>query len=80
MIYVLYGALGVIGVIVLLGVGILCGWKGHIAWQAHTRKAVSEEASEEERRQLQAQQKAFEGMLNYNTEMAYGCTGGITDE
>lgn len=72
MIYVLYGALGTLGVLALIALGFLAGWKARVSWQKHTRRAVAEEASEDERRAILAEQKAFEGMLNYSTETAYG--------
>lgn len=72
MTYVLYGALGTIGVLALMALGFWAGWKARIAWTEHTRQAAVSEATEEERRQLRAEQKAFEGMLNYNPETAYG--------
>lgn len=72
MIYVLYGAGGVLLVLALLGIGVLIGWKGKEAWSKHTREAIVAEASEEERRRLKAEQMAFERMLNYNVDTAYG--------
>ena len=71
MIYILYGALGSLGVFALVGVGVLIGWKANNAFRRHSAAVVAEEASEEERRQLIAQQKAFEDMINYNVETAY---------
>lgn len=72
MTYVLYGAVGVIVVLLLLCFGFLLGWKARVAWVKHTRRAAADEATEEELRNLKAEQKAFEGMLNYNLETAYG--------
>jgi predicted negative regulator of RcsB-dependent stress response len=72
MVYVLYGALGILAVLGLLALGAWIGWRGHIAWQEHTHKCARQEATEEERRSLLADQRAFENMLSYNTDMAYG--------
>ncbi len=72
MIFVLYGALGTLGVLALVGLGFLAGWKARGEWVKHTRKALAEELTEEERMDVLAQQKAFEGMLNYNMDTAYG--------
>lgn len=69
--YFLYGVGGVLLVIALLAFGAVIGWKGHIAWQKHTRQAAVQEATEEEKRQLEAEQRAFSGLLNYNAEVAY---------
>lgn len=71
MAYFLYGVGGVLLVIALLVLGAVMGWKGHIAWQKHTRQAAVQEATEEEKRQLEAEQRALSGLLNYNVEMAY---------
>ena len=71
MVYLLYGAGGVLLVLALLATGAVLGWKGHIAWQKHTRQVAVQEATEEEKRLLEAEQKAFSGLLNYNVEMAY---------
>lgn len=71
MAYVLYGAGGMLLALALLATGAVIGWKGRIAWQEHTRQAVVKEATEEEKRQLEAEQKAFSGLLNYNAETAY---------
>lgn len=70
--YVLYGAGGVLLALALLLSGAVAGWKARGAWIDHTRKAVAEEVSEEEKRRLKAEQQAFDGMLNYNADIAYG--------
>ena len=71
MVYVLYGAGGMLLALGLLALGALAGWKGRGAWQERTRQAAAKEATEEEKRLLEEEQKAFHGMLNYNAEMAY---------
>lgn len=76
MAYLLYGAGGMLLVLGLLVLGAVIGWKGHISWQKHTERAVVQEATEEEKRQLEAEQKAFNGLMNYNAEMAYGIGRG----
>lgn len=79
MAYVLYGAGGVLLALALLAAGALIGWKGRIAWQEHTRQAVAKEATEEEKRELEAEQKAFSKLINYSVEMAYGGQSGFPD-
>ena len=76
MIYLIYGVGGVLLALGLLVLGFAAGWKGRAAWQEHTKRAVVQEATEEEKRQLEAEQKAFAGLLNYNTETAYGMERG----
>ena len=68
MIALVYGALGTILVLALLGLGAFLGWYCAV----HIRKKTSEEATEEERRHLAAEQRAFECMLGYNPDTAYG--------
>lgn len=79
MAYVLYGAGGVLLALALLATGALIGWKSRIAWQEHTRQAVVKEATEEEKRKLEAEQKAFSSLLNYSAEMAYGGRSDFPD-
>lgn len=79
MTYVLCGALGVLIVLGLFAVGLLAGWKVHAVWREHACKSVAEEATEEQRKQLEAEQRAFEGMLNYNIEQAYGMSRGLEE-
>ena len=63
----------------LLAGGSALGWVAHRAWRKHTKQAAAAEASEEERREMIAQQRAFEDMLNYNPERAYGMATGLDD-
>lgn len=76
MLYVLYGAVGVLAALGLLGLGFFAGWKARKLWQEHTRRAAVQEASEEERRRLEAEQRAFEGLMGYSPETAYGIADG----
>lgn len=77
MIGILYGALGVLLALVLLGLGFFAGWRGHGQWLRHTSRAVSEELSEQQRRELDAQRRAFDELMSYNTETAYGMQRGL---
>ena len=79
MIYVLYGALGVLLVLGLFGLGFFMGWKGRMFWQKHTAKAVATELSEQERRELRAEQEAFRQVLNYNVDTAYGLAPSLDE-
>lgn len=72
MAYVLYGVGGVLLALALLAAGAAAGWKARGAWIDHTKRAVAEEVSEEEKRREKAEQQAFSGMLNYSAEVAYG--------
>ena len=76
MIYLLYGAVGTLAVLGLLACGVFIGWKGNNAFQKYTRHRAEEEATEEQKRRERAQQAFYEELLSYNTETAYGVTGG----
>ena len=74
MTYIIYGAVGVIAVLLLFAGGVFAGWKLHVAYEKHNHKVVTESVSEEEKREFLAQQKAFDNMLHYNVNQAYGLT------
>lgn len=80
MMYAVYGAAGVLCVLALLALGFALGWKGRTVWDARARRAVDRESDERERRELREQQRAFEGMLNYSADTAYGMDGGLTED
>ncbi len=71
MIHLMYGAVGALSVLVLLMLGFIAGWKANETYAAQKRPAA-EEVTEEQRRRLIAQQQAFEEMLHYNQDTAYG--------
>lgn len=77
MIYLVYGAGGVLAVIVLLAMGAFFGWRANDAFGRYRARRAAEEATEEQRRQLAAQQQAFESMLSYNQDTAYGLNAGL---
>ena len=43
-----------------------------MAWKEKARRAAVQEASEEERRRLEEEQHAFESLMGYNQDAAYG--------
>lgn len=75
MIYLVYGAVGTLAVLGLLSLGFFIGWKAHNAFVKLSRQKAAEEATEDQKRMVRAQQQAFESMLNYNFETAYGMGG-----
>lgn len=79
MIYVLYGAAGVIGVLLLLLTGVWIGWKGRVAYEKHNTRVVEETMTEEQRQQFLASQRAFDAMLHYNSEQAYGLNRSLDE-
>lgn len=79
MVYVAYGAIGVVAVLLLLLSGVLIGWKLRVAYDKHNVKVVQEQMTEEQKQDFLASQRAFEAMLNYNTEQAYGLNKTLDD-
>lgn len=75
----IFGALGVLLVLGLLALGFFIGWKARILWRTHTTRAVRQELTEQERLAFEAQQKAFDDLLSYNVETAYGMNKGLND-
>ena len=72
MIYVVYGALGVLFALGLLALGFFIGWRSHVLWLKHTNRAVRQELSEQEKQAFEAQRKAFDGLMGYSADVAYG--------
>lgn len=80
MTYVIYGAVGVVAVLLLLFGGAFLGWKLHAKYIAHKNRIVREELTEEQRQKFAADQAAWEAMMNYSTETAYGLTNDPLEE
>lgn len=72
MIYLIYGAVGALMVLGVLAAGVFIGWKAGDAARKYGGSSTAGQETEEQRRQLKAQQQAFESMLSYNTDTAYG--------
>lgn len=73
MINFLLGAAGMLAVLGLLVLGAFLGWKARERFQ----KKTVQELDEETRRRFEAEQQAFEDMLNYNIDTAYGLNCGV---
>ena len=76
--YLVYGAGGMLAVLVLLAVGAVLGWRANDAFGKYSARRAAEEATEEQLRQFAAQQQAFESMLSYNQDTAYGLHSGLS--
>lgn len=76
--YLVYGAAGMLAVLMLLAAGAFLGWRANDACGRYSARRAAEEATEEQLRQLAAQQQAFESMLGYNQDTAYGLESGLT--
>ena len=70
--YMIGGGLGTLGVLGMLALGAMVGWRGREAWGQHTSRAADAEISERERRQAEAMDRAMGNMLSYSPEVAYG--------
>lgn len=75
--YVLYGALGCLACLFLIGIGLILGWtlRGLYVRGFTSRPAMTDlekQTQEEQRRKLKAEQQAFHAIQNYSTERAYG--------
>ena len=76
--YLVYGAVGMLAVLVLLAAGAILGWRANDAFGRYSARRAAEEATEEQLHRLAAQQQAFESMLCYNQDTAYGLQSGLT--
>jgi hypothetical protein len=77
--YIIYGAVGVIAVLLLFITGTYTGWRLRVAYEKHNRKVVHESLTEEQKQRYRQDQQAFETMLNYNPDMAYGIATSVED-
>ena len=73
----LLGVLGALSVLALLSTGAIIGWKARTAYTAHLealRPPAPEphEMTPEELERFRQDQEAFETMLHYSPEIAYG--------
>jgi hypothetical protein len=74
------GVLGAFAVVAPLCIGAIMGWKAHAAYTAHLEALQppppeQEPPSAEQMRRFMEDQEAFEAMLHYSPETAYGLTG-----
>lgn len=79
MIYIVYGAVGVVAVLLLFIAGCFTGWKLHVAYEKHNRQVAVDNATEEEKKLFIEQQRAFDNMLNYNINQAYGLDDPLSE-
>ena len=76
MIYVIYGAVGTLAVLGLLFLGAFCGWK---ACEINRKNIITSEVNAEAQRRFMEEQQAFESMLHYNQDTAYGMNRGVAE-
>lgn len=72
MVYIIYGAVGVLLGLAICAGCVYLGWRGHAKFVEHTRTVEAKELGERERTRLIEQQQAFRSMMDYSTDVAYG--------
>lgn len=77
MVYLMYGAGGTLAVLAVFFLGGFLGWKLRETFSHYRTAKEAQEISQEQRRELAAQQQAFEQMLHYNQDTAYGIGAGV---
>ena len=80
MIYILYGVLGVLLTLILFAGGALLGWKAHKVYLEKTKTAIQTELTEQQKREAKEAAKAFDVLVNYNPDVAYGLTSIKTSD
>lgn len=77
MIYLMYGVGGTLAVLAVFFLGGFLGWKLRETFSQYRTTKAGQEITQEQRRELAAQQQAFEEMLRYNQDTAYGIGAGV---
>jgi len=68
----LYGALGMIAVLLVFAAGAVVGWKAKERVNTAKTEIKMEALSEKEAAELKQEEQAFSAMIGYNIDMAYG--------
>lgn len=68
----MYGVLGALLTVALFAGGVIAGWHIRIRYEDKTKAAVHTELSEQEKRRQKEDAQAFDQLVNYSPEMAYG--------
>ena len=72
MTYFIYGVLGMLFTVALFAGGVFLGWHLRIRYTKKTQAVVREELTEQQKREAKEAAQAFDTLVNYNPEMAYG--------
>lgn len=72
MIYVIYGAVGVLAVLGLLTLGALIGWKARKKYTENAKVVAESQYTEEQVKRMKEDKVAFDELLNYTAATAYG--------
>ena len=72
MTYFIYGVLGMLLTVALFTGGVFLGWHLRIRYTDKTKTAVRAELTEQQKREAKEAAQAFDTLVNYSPEMAYG--------
>ena len=68
----IWGVLGMLATLLLLVGGFGIGWNCNNLYRKKTAAAVKQELSETEKRRIAEEAAAFDTLMNYSADMAYG--------
>lgn len=80
MTYFIYGVLGMLFTVALFSGGVFLGWHLRIRYTDKTKLAAHEELTEQQKREAKEAAKAFDQLVNYNPEIAYGLRSSTNEE
>lgn len=69
---ILWGIFGALLTIGLVVGGFVAGWKMNDLCREKSAAAVQEELTEQDKKRLREDNEAFQQLLNYNSDVAYG--------
>jgi hypothetical protein len=67
-----YGVLGMLVTLLLFAGGVVLGWHLRIRYDDKTKAAVHIELTEQEKKRQKEDAQAFDQLVNYGPEIAYG--------
>lgn len=72
MVYIIYGVLGALLGLAVCGGCVWLGWRARGKFTERLHQTSEQELGEREREMLIEQQRAFQALMNYSPEIAYG--------
>lgn len=76
----LLGALGALLMLAILGGSFALGWSSCQRMKLRRKQTEEKEMESAERKRMMEEHKAFQQLLNYNVETAYGMNGKRLEE
>lgn len=68
----IYGFLGALALTLILGIGVVIGWKLKSHDEARTQRVTAEELTQTQKQRIRDEQEAWKSLHNYSVEDAYG--------